>query len=369
MPTYFKKFLRFNSHKFILISIILSAVLVTSQKSYSFEILLNDIAPGGSDPLALAGFEAAADLWEERFFDPITLRIDVGFQSLGNNIIGQTVPQQEITSYTDIRSALISDAIGLSDSVATANLPLGDSLRFRTNDPSGAVILDEDGSINNQNLSVNRANLKALSLLVDDGISVDAEILFSSDFSFDFDPSNGIDTNAFDFVGVAAHEIGHALGFVSGVDIVDQFTGAGALAPFDLNPFGIFSVFDLYRYSEDSLVLGGLGTLDFATGGTPLFALDPNLLLPSLTAPFATGVANGDGDQASHWKDIFPTLLHKPSGTRGTLLSFGPLDTVALDVIGYDRFGSVPVPSTILLLPVGLGLLLLFRKRHIAGKY
>ncbi|MBK7264236.1 MAG: hypothetical protein IPI03_21390 [Rubrivivax sp.] len=48
----------------------------------------------------------------------------------------------------------------------------------------------------------------------------DAFVQFNSNYAFDHDRSNGIGSGQFDFVGIAAHEIGHALGFVSGVDVL-----------------------------------------------------------------------------------------------------------------------------------------------------
>ena len=50
----------------------------------------------------------------------------------------------------------------------------------------------------------------------------DGNVTFSSTFAFDFDPQNGITPGTFDFLGVAIHEIGHALGFVSGVDYSER---------------------------------------------------------------------------------------------------------------------------------------------------
>ena len=57
----------------------------------------------------------------------------------------------------------------------------------------------------------------------------------------------GLHPGLVDFVGVATHEIGHALGFVSGVDIVDLTSGVGPFAPMDLSDYRVFNVLDLYR--------------------------------------------------------------------------------------------------------------------------
>ena len=40
---------------------------------------------------------------------------------------------------------------------------------------------------------------------------------FNSEFDFDFDPSNGVDSNKTDFDSVVQHELGHVLGFESNV--------------------------------------------------------------------------------------------------------------------------------------------------------
>ncbi|MBK7059844.1 MAG: hypothetical protein IPH51_04770 [Rubrivivax sp.] len=42
----------------------------------------------------------------------------------------------------------------------------------------------------------------------------DAFVQFNSNYAFDHDRSNGIGSGQFDFVGIAAHEIGHALGLI-----------------------------------------------------------------------------------------------------------------------------------------------------------
>ena len=66
-----------------------------------------------------------------------------------------------------------------------------------------------------------RSNAKALDLIAGNNAALDGAITFSTAFAFDFDRSNGINGSQIDFVSVAAHEIGHLLGFTSGVDVLD----------------------------------------------------------------------------------------------------------------------------------------------------
>jgi hypothetical protein len=41
---------------------------------------------------------------------------------------------------------------------------------------------------------------------------------FSTNFTFDFDPTNGITANTYSFQDIVIHETGHAMGFTSGGD-------------------------------------------------------------------------------------------------------------------------------------------------------
>jgi hypothetical protein len=138
-------------------------------------------------------------------------------------------------------------------------------------------------------IDVNTANLKAIGLVDNiDPDAADANITFNSLFfdSFDFDRDDGIIGQ--DFVAIAAHEIGHALGFVSGVDFADLVTGDGPFAQlaasivFNNNPgltstvglgvgAGFFGTFinplDLFRFSEVSFdAAGDFVGLDLTTG-------------------------------------------------------------------------------------------------------
>lgn len=221
----------------------LAVSLFTSTAAHAIIIELNFSAQGVDEQtaaMALAGFQQAAKIWEKQFSDPATIRLNVGFAPLDPGVLGQTDSTGVTIPYSVVRSALEADRTTKADNKAVANLPTGNSISFFTNSLGTAAegstaVFDPGSSIfggptgDNEYLFVNTANAKALGFGIAPEV-VDGEIIFSSNFNFDFDRSNGIDADAFDFVGVAAHEIGHALGFVSGVDIVDILTGFGPAA-------------------------------------------------------------------------------------------------------------------------------------------
>jgi hypothetical protein len=296
---------------------------------------IGGITPGSQ---AEAGFLRAAALWQSFLGDPVTVRLDVGFSSLGPGILGSTNSASKVVSYSAVRTALTADQTSSDDMAAVASLSPGSSLAFFTNNSAGTRVFDSDGSANNTFLNVSTADLKALGLTTDTG-AADGSITFSSNFTWDFDPSDGITTGAIDFVGVAFHEIGHALGFISGVDVVDANTGAGPGGQVNLNSFAIFSVLDLFRYSSP-------GARDLSFGGSTYFSLNGGATNLAL---FSTGRFQGDGRQASHWKDnlgigiMDPTSV--PAGQANVITS---RDIQALDVIGWNRVGTQgPSPGSI----------------------
>ena len=339
-------------------SLVAGALLACATASPALNITLN--ASPGIDPSALTGFQLAANYWQSVMADNVTVNIDVNFSALGPNVLGSTGASLESFAVVDIFDALAADVTTSVDVMAVGSLPplsaLG-GLSFLTQKDSeagsGIISLDNDlngtEANNNRFLAVTSANARALGWEPMDADYVAASIFFSSLFSWDFDPSDGIGAGLQDFVGVTIHEMGHALGFVSGVDDVDYFI----TNPTDLDEYAVFSVLDLYRYS-------GPGTLDLSVGTASYFSLDGGL---TNLGSFSTGSAvnGGDGRQASHWKDNLGLGIMDPTANPAGHANIpSELDLVAFDAIGWN---VVPEPSLALLAVTGLAAGLVRRNR------
>lgn len=302
----------------------------------------------------IAGFTAAGNIWSGLLSDAVTINMTVGTDSLNPGVLAQAGSTQATYSYSSFRSALAADATSATDTTAVGTLSLGstfDMLINRTsNNPNGSgsatAYLDNDGDANNSTVRLTNANAKAVGLM---GASAaeDAKITFGNAFTWDYDPSNGITAGAYDFIGIAVHEIGHALGFISGVDILD-INSPPVNGPFADNQFTFVSALDLFRYSAASTALG---VIDWTASTTAkYFSLDNGA---SAIAGFSTGKNFGDGRQASHWKDNLGLGVMDPTAGTGELLAISGNDLMAFDTIGWN-LAPIPEPSTYALFATGL---------------
>lgn len=329
-------------------------------------LVFNFNAAPGMSAQAIQGFAAAGARWSGLFSDNITVNIDVDFRALSPGVLGSASSTQATYGYSTVRNALVADKTSADDNTATANLQGGTNFNMlinRTgNNPNGGgsstPYLDNTGA-NTSTIRMTNANAKALGLLSGTSAAVDASIAFSSSFGFDFDPSDGITAGLFDFIGIATHEIGHALGFISGVDVLDINNPV-----FLDDQFTYVSTLDLYRYSSRSAAVGAIDWTAGDVTSPKYFSLDGGAT--NAGATFSTGRVVGDGNQASHWKDNLGLGIMDPTAAPGELLAISGMDIRAFDVIGYNLITSpVPEPASVAMWALGaLGLTYARRKRR-----
>ncbi len=305
---------------------------------------------------ARQGFLSAASLWQSEIRTPVTLNIRVGMRDFGagqTDIIGQSGSSYYSASYSDFRQSITTHASSGTDYAFLNTLPAGSTysrLINQTNDTPGndyyATWIDTESQV-----YLTGGNAKALGLLPANYSAIDALIEFNSSFSFDYNRANGISYNQMDFIGVATHEIGHALGFNSIVDLIDFYSGDAA--DFLSMPL------DFMRYSTTS---SALGIQDVSAGPVAKY-----LRIGDTTLAMSTGVSLGDGEQASHFKDNLSLGIMDPTATYGEQLNISSNDLKVMDALGWS-LTSIPEPSTY---GIGIGMAALIaavarRRRRVA---
>ncbi|MET3724681.1 NF038122 family metalloprotease [Sphingomonas trueperi] len=302
-------------------------------------IVLHDVGGVTGSPADVA-LKIAAHYWESVLTNNATIHINVGFQALDPGDLGTTGFRYydgiTIASYQNAlvftgNSALDAQAASHFQPLSSAGtptvlIPAYDDPVHKNGVATSGSRIAPNGSIIGSTVALTGANLKAL---VNNVTGLDAEIIFSSDYAFDFNPSDGITVGSYDFIGTAIHEMGHALGFTSGVDTFDNVVG-----PVDhIDNIPVAYGMDLFRYSAP-------GQLDWRFGAPAYFSTDGGATAFGGNAYFSTGENYGDGWEASHWKIVgnctgFIGMMN-PYSCDGVNDVVTAADLAVFDAIGWN---------------------------------
>jgi hypothetical protein len=292
-------------------------------------------------------YGAAGAKWTGTLIDPVTVNLKVGYSSLRPGVLASTGSSGNSISVAAYRTALGLDKTSYVDESATASItsntvkyfenPHGNGVSTSANGAhtnlraTGVLYNDASNGItaDNTNMYVNTSVLKAIGLKpvyensgtnynVVDGATFDGQITFNSDFGFYLGLDGNVPPTLYDFTTIAAHEIGHALGFVSGVDTFDFLSGRGSgrnffgpLSPTasmgDLlgadydNQGAVITPWDLFKFSDMSFDSKGnfLGN-DLTSGlGTQFVYFEDILTFKASGVPTANPYFSIDGGKTN----------------------------------------------------------------------
>ncbi len=297
------------------IGVVLGGLLATLGSAEAVSFTLTEIAGDTLTNAEALAFTAAAAAWSAVLSDPVAVNIGIGFRDLGlglgaggGAVLGATQADFGTVAYGAYAAGLAADASSALDRAAVAQLPAAG--------PSGRITL---------------TTAEARALGFGAGVASDGTIEFTSNAAVTFATTRtDLASGRYDLIGVAAHEIGHLLGFESALDL-GSATRTGL---------------DVFRYA-------GLGAPGFTAGQAAYFSVDGG----------ATNLGNfspgGSGQyQASHWLQGTGGLLD-PAIYAGVAKDITPRDVLALDAVGWDVAVGEPGSGAVLL--AGLGVLGVWR--------
>ena len=312
------------------------------------------------------GFETAGEFWSQQLADNATINIFVEMTDyLPENVLGGALPGiEENVSYEEFRYKLEQDITSDLDNLINENQQddtdsftayfTGRHLQAGHKKKNGYEVAD------NEYMQMTRANAKALNIIDAHDSGFDGYIMMRNldgvndgalnNFSWNYDYSNNpIAGNQLDFVSVAIHEIGHTLGYISGLDKANWLADTVNLHyghdkkyyPELEGAINNATPVDMMRFSEASNNKSGDGEnwIDMSVGSDAYLSFTGSGGTP--VAHFSTGTnkdLGGDGYQASHWKRTSDVVgIMDPALVAGHRREVTQLDIQLFDAIGWDR--------------------------------
>ncbi|AOX00268.1 hypothetical protein BJP34_13110 [Moorena producens PAL-8-15-08-1] len=280
----------------------------------------------------MLGFQMAGEIWSYYLTDNVTVKIHVEMtDALPSNILGGALPGlQKNKNYKTFVKKLKSDRTSVDDYTAYDNLQ---EHNYSDGNTRYHAVFESGQGWYNKNISLTNANAKAINYHSNNSL-IDGYIVMNDTFNWSHDYLRSAPTpsNAIDFLSVGVHEIGHILGFVSGVDstILADYD-----ASYEMNLERLFrtTAFDMFRYSDWIQ-----NAVDLGFGVNAFFSLDGVDPIAYLSEGKDLNLGlGGDGYQASHWDGYGNDLgIMKPALGWGERSDISGLDLRAFDVIGFN---------------------------------
>jgi hypothetical protein len=289
------------------------------------------------------GMEVAGRIWSQHLTDNATINVHLQMtgtglaaDSLGASLSG-IAPDQSYASFVSGINAGSKSA----DDVTTLAQTLNNASSYTFVNPQATTATSTVTSTATT-LNLTRANAKAAGLITGSNTALDGVVQLNTlantagvTWNYDYARSSAIGSSQVDFLSTALHELGHVMGFMSGVDWSLTDTGTATAA----SQLKIFAL-DLFRRSSTTQPYNATASVsDERYGITSNFSWDRS----TNQGNFSKGVFTqfgGDGFQPSHWTE--GQGLMDPTMTTAERLTVTERDLRALDVIGWDRATTAP---------------------------